>query len=210
MLHAERTIEGLGGVFVQALAGDAFDEFAQQNEIRVAVDEAIAGRIHQRFVVDFPHQRVFAAERGGKWRIGRESGSVREQHANCDLVFAVRGELRHIARKRIVETNFAFLEETHDGRRRGEELGERGEIENRVGSHALAMRDERAFAECFAVNHMAAMADEKNASGDFAILDGGFDNRVENRKIGARRLLRGGSASLRGRNPFFRSSFRHG
>lgn len=124
VLHAERAIKILRGIFVEALASDALDQFAEQNEIRVAVNEAVAGRIHQCLVIDFLHERVFAGERSGKRWIGRESGSVSEQHANRDLVFAVRGELRHVVRKRIVEANFALLEETHDGGRCGEKFGE--------------------------------------------------------------------------------------
>ncbi len=98
-------------------------------------------------------------------------------------------ELGHVARERIVEANFALFEEAHDGWRGGEKFGERRQIENRADRHALAMRDERAFAECFAVNHMAAMADEEYAAGDFVVFYGGFDNGIEHGQVGARRFL---------------------
>ncbi len=94
VLHPERTIEMFFGVFVEAFAGETLHQFAEQNEICVAVNEAIAGRVHQRFVVDFLHERVFAAERGGKRRVWRESGCVCHQHANGDLIFAVRTRTR--------------------------------------------------------------------------------------------------------------------
>lgn len=48
------------------------------------------------------------------------------------------------------------------------------------------MRNERAFAECFAVNYAAAMADEQNAAGDFVVLNGGVDNGVQSRGWGER------------------------
>lgn len=118
---------------------------------------------------------------------------MRHEHANGDLILAMRRKLGHVTRERIVEADFALLEEAHDGWRGGKELGERGEIENRSGGHALAMRDERAFAKRLAIDYVAAMADEKNAAGNFIVLDCSFDDRIEHGQIGPGRFSWGGA-----------------
>ena len=103
-------------------------QFAEQQKIDVAVDEAHAGRSRGRRGASEPDAGRVARPSRGKRDVGFEPGEMREQIANGDVAFAAL-KFRDVLRDLVVELKFSLLEKLHERRRGGDHLRERCDIE---------------------------------------------------------------------------------
>src|SRR5262249_7072128 len=55
-----------------------------------------------------------------------------EEHSDRDSVLFAPSELRDVFRDRIVKADLALVEEHHEGRRRADDLGQRGQVVDRA------------------------------------------------------------------------------
>ena len=63
-----------------------------------------------------------------------------------DIALAHLGKFGDVSRHRIAQTNLPAFDQNHDRGRRGHDLCQRGEIEDRVNRHRLGLRFQRAIA----------------------------------------------------------------
>ncbi len=183
--HLERLEDVRLRVPIQPLAGDARDDVAEQKEIDVAVDVALARRRRQEDVARAADRLVRPGEFRLQRQIRRQSRGVREQLKNRDRGLPTRGERRNEFRHRIAQPHASLLDQLHHARRGGHHLGERGQIEDRVLGHRLARRQNSTLAECLAVHHPIAVADQDDGARQLVPCDRGGDHHRNLREAGA-------------------------
>src|SRR5690606_22948467 len=131
--HPERAGDVGGDVLVEALAGDPLDDLAERDEPEVAVDVAGA-RLARRCHVPHAPEGGGLVGRAPQVDPGRQTGGVGEQLLDGDRLLAVRREGGDVGGGGVREVDLAALDELHD-RDGGEELGQGGEVEDRVRAH---------------------------------------------------------------------------
>ena len=154
MHHPERSKDLLRTVHIERHSTYPLHQGPKHNEVDVAVDES-------RFRRRIRHLRECHAVPSlapipwmAQVKIRRQPGIVSQQIANNDIRFAVLRELRNILRDRIVQPNLALFHKLHHRGVRGNYLGQRRQIEDRVRRHRRARRLKRTLAECFAIDHL--------------------------------------------------------
>ena len=100
--------------------------------------------------------------------------------------FAVLLETGDELRHRIGEANPSLLDQHHHARRCRDDLGERGQIEDRVLGHRLSDREHRALSERVMIANRVAAADEDDGAREIVTGDRGFDERLDRSKSPAR------------------------
>jgi hypothetical protein len=204
LAHAERAEDSLRRESVERLTGDAPDELAQHLVARVGIDESRPGRALERLA------RLSLEDLGGRAGVDldrvvrRETGPMDEQLLDGDLraIAAAGGDLRQESGRRIAETQLPLFDEDHHRRSRRDGLRQRGDVEDRVESHRLFLREEGAEAEGLAVEDPVLAADEHDGSRELASGDRLLDHRVDPRERPrgrtciARRHRRGGEEEL--------------
>ena len=104
---------------------------------------------------------------------GPQPGGVREQVTQAHAILPVPPELRDEPGSRIVEAQTAFLEQHHHGRSRGDDLRQRGQIEDRVGRHTFDHGEDRAAAKRVLVDQAGLPAHHDNGAGKLMVTNGG-------------------------------------
>ena len=123
------------------------DDVAEQEEVDVAVDEALVGA-RERDLLDRQFDGAVVADPvEGQIDIRPQPGRVRQEMTDRDVLLAVALEAGHVVRHAIVQPDAALLHEQHRARRRGDDLGERRRVEDRVERHRLARGLDGAGAE---------------------------------------------------------------
>ena len=146
--HAERRVEPPLHEPIERLAAHPADHLAEHDEAGVAVDErtspgAKASPLCAWSLAAVGNPRAMASREG---RSGRPAG-VRQQAPDGHVAEGRRVELLHVAAERRLEVDPPLLPQHQDGRRRRHDLGERGDVEDRVDRHRLRHRDQGARAE---------------------------------------------------------------
>ena len=197
-----------GGISIQALSGQLLDDVAQQLEIEIRVGEALARRRDGHLLDDPPDGLLLALEGRLEVEIGPEAGYVREQVADRDPILPVPPESLHVSRHAVRQPQAAVLDQRHDRGRRGDDLRQRRQIEDRIERHRLGGGRQRPVSEGVPVEHRRAPAGDDHGPRHLAIGNGLLDDRanqgqarrveaagLRRRRTGPRRPgLRGGSS----------------
>ncbi len=88
VVHAERLVEIFTGVIVQHFSAQPVDDFGEQDEIDIAIDEAQAGRTGGLIDERAGDAGLVAAPGGFQIEIGPEPGKMRHEIANGDVAVA--------------------------------------------------------------------------------------------------------------------------
>ena len=122
------------------LSTDPLDDLTQHDESHIAVGEFLTGfRIGlQRHDVGNGLLRRAAVIFDGI--VCDQTADVSQQVPHSNLVFAIGRELGQIRRDRGIHINLALLDQDHHTGRRGDRLGQRGEIEHCVDCHRYLVR----------------------------------------------------------------------
>jgi hypothetical protein len=131
VLHAERAEDALVEEDVERRARDRLDDEAQEIGAEVGVDVARPGDVGE-FGSDRVAARLLGAVRDApEIAPRRESRAVREELPDRHRVLPPAGELGDVVADVGVEVQQPLVEEDHRGRRRADDLRERGEIVDR-------------------------------------------------------------------------------
>ena len=150
---------------VYILARDSPYQLPQDHETDVAIDEPLL-RLGQRRQREQPFDGLGRSVGEIADRvIGNQTRLVRQQVANRDRLFSLTGELRQMPAHRIVEPKLAAFNQQHHARRGRQRLGERGQIEDRIDRHRLALRLDAAIAKGPQESDLALSRDEHHAAG---------------------------------------------
>ncbi len=182
--HAERAEDKVLRVLIERRATHPLHQFAQHDEVDVAVQENRAGRIHQLFGIGPRISFIHASPIRFQVEVGTQSRVVRHQLADGNVGLAVLRELGNVLRHRIVELHLSELHHAHHRRRSGQHLGQRRRVEDGVGRHRLLRGLERTIAIRLAIDHCPIVADQQHGSGRISLLHGIFQQRVEWREAG--------------------------
>jgi len=87
---------------------------------------------------------------------------MRQQLSNRNVALAVALEAGNIRCHPIAQADAALLDEHHHARRRGDDLGQRRQIEDGVERHRLDRRRDGAIADGLLIEDSIASADEDN------------------------------------------------
>jgi hypothetical protein len=93
-------------------------------------------------------------------------------------------------RNRIVGLDLAIADQLHNAGGGGDYLGQRGHVEDRLGSHPFPPGFKRAIPEGLAVNHLAIVPYQNNRTGNVSPLDCVFDDGINDGQPLARSCLR--------------------
>ena len=178
VVHAERLEDFTHEKLVERRAARAMHDLAQQEEVDVAVDEALAGRGGRHFLAGQLDGGVVPLPRIGKVHVGPEAADVRQQVADRDAALAVALEARHVPRHRIVQPDATLFHQPHHGGRRRDHLGQRREVEDRIGGHRLGRGDDGALAVGLLEQDDVAPANQHDRARHLPGLDGLEDERV--------------------------------
>ena len=184
-MHPERLEDLSRRVLIQPLAAHAPDDVAEEKEVDVAVDEALARRGVRHFFDRAPDGFVGAVEFNLELEVGPQSGRVRQQMPDLDARLAIAPELRDELRDRLVQPDASFLHELHHARGRRHHFGERGEIEDGVLGHRLGRGRHRPLAEGGVVRDGVAAADQDDGAGQLVTGNRRLDQRSNGRESGA-------------------------
>ena len=201
--HAERPEDFLRRIFIEAPTAREADEFAEDDEVDVGVNERAARHAAELFLRRKIDACRVARPRGLDVEIGAQAGHVREQVAERDGFLAVLREGGEVVRDRSIEIEFAALDELHDGRSGRDDFGHGSGVVDGVVADGLGRRDKRALAVGLAVDLPLAF-EPQDAAGSLFRRDGvgygGIDRgkffRFERR---ARRRLDGNRHAARER-----------
>ena len=117
---------------------------------------------------------------------------MREQLAHRDRVLTVDGKFRPVFGDGVVELQLPAFDQLHDGGGGGDDLGQRGEIEQRVDRHRLLFRLLEAIAEGFAIGYALVVADDDHRTGHLAGAHLGLGDAVDcGQVLGAQQRWRG-------------------
>ena len=201
--HAERSEQPILKDLRQRRAFDLLDDEAEQDVVRVAVEELRAGSEHGRILerdgeqfLRGPDPARVMVEAFRKLRRVGELGQAAphlEQVADRDVV-PVRNA-RDILRDRIVEAQLAFLGEQH-GHGGGHRLGVRGDPEMRVAGRGRRAAE---FRRAVAVGEIALRGAQKDhRAREQQLLGHRVHGGLKRRRIDRLELCRGGRCSGRG------------
>ena len=131
VFHPKRPEHAIVDKGLERRLAHARDDFAQQLEVDVSVDEPVR-RGRQHFLRGERHRRVAAHPRIGQVQIRPETRRVRQQIPNGDAILAVLAELGNERRDRVVQPHLAAFDEDHHRRRRRTTLVSGGSIVSSV------------------------------------------------------------------------------
>src|SRR5579883_2542023 len=156
VVHTQWRIDLVVRELRECLARQPLYDFAEQDVVRVAVNKCRARR-HDRLLCQCLLQpSLIPAPGRAHIEIGRKTGEMRHQKTNCDRALTAL-EFRDVFRNRIIEPDLTLLEKLHDGRRRRDDFGERGCVEDRIECHRLAGGNQCPGAICLLVNDPAVV-----------------------------------------------------
>jgi hypothetical protein len=125
----------VGQGFVEGFAGQFLDQLPEHHQAGAGIAEGVTGR---RCGDQRRGEDGFAAggvvRQAGDLGADRQSAGVRQQHRHSDAVLAGAGESGKVGPDRRGEVDFALIDQLqHEDR--CVDLGQRGDVEDRVGPH---------------------------------------------------------------------------
>ena len=182
-LHAQRQEDVPPRVIGEHLAAQPVNDFAQQDEIDVAIDEAHARRAGGPGGAGETDAGVVAGPFRFERHVGLEAREMREQVAQRDVALASL-ELGDVVGDLVVQPELALLEELHQRRRGGNDFREGGAVEDGIESHGLRLRNQRPLPVGLAVDDLAVVPDHQNGAGQAVLCDGLVDRFIQRRRAG--------------------------
>lgn len=132
-VEAERPGDPVAQQHVQGAAGDLLEHQLERDHVQVRVQVRRAGVVHRRLVVDEPDP-LLVRGRAVQRDPGPEARGMGEQLTDRHALLARPSEVRQIRGDRRLQLQRAPLQLLH-GEDRGEQLGDRREVEHRVLGH---------------------------------------------------------------------------
>ncbi len=182
-LHAQRLEDILARIVVQHLAAQPMHQFAQQDEVDVAIDEAGSRRPGGRIRAGQVDAGLVAAPRHRQRHVRLQPGKMREEIADGDVAFPAL-KFGNVLRDLVIQLKLALLEQLHQRRRGGDHLGQRRQIEHGIERHGLCLRNQRPVAIGFPVNDLAIVADNQHRSRETFLRDRLSDDIVGSLRSG--------------------------
>jgi hypothetical protein len=161
---------------IQPLRGHPLHDLAEKNEVQITVGEGPAGR-RQRLFSSGKLDSLLISQPIGLDQSRPQSGRVGEEMTHRDGVATISPELLDVARDRGVEVHFPLLDEHHDRRSRGHDLGQRRHIKNGVEGQRFRRRNAGAAAIHIAID-VAVALDPEDSADDLVLVDGALNGRV--------------------------------
>ena len=180
-LHAQRQEYVLPRVIGEHPAAQPVNDFAQQNEIDVAIDEAHTRRAGGFGGAGETDARVVARPLRFERHVGLEARKMREQVAQRDVALAFL-KFGDVVGDLVVQTELALLEKLHQRRGGGNDFREGGAVEDGIGRHGLGLRNQRPFPVRLAVDDLAVVSDQQNGAGQAILCDGLVDDLIQRRR----------------------------
>ncbi len=180
LLHAEG-IKDLGvGEAVEGGPGDRLDHQAQQHGVEVAVLGGVAGGADQWLRVEQgDHARAASAGAPVDRHVVLEAAGVVQQHAHGHLILEPAREAGQVTPDPGVEVELALIHQAHRRARRGDDLGDGGDVpERRVGVGDLGRGIPGEMAVAAGVEDRVPPADDDDRAGIEALADPGLGGLV--------------------------------
>src|SRR5205085_1130470 len=108
--QAERHVDVAARKLVERLPAHAMHDFAERDEIDVAIDEARARRIAQPLRCESLNRLVVARPLLREIEIRREARTVRQQLLDGYLLAPLAFDFRDVAHERIIQTHLSALD----------------------------------------------------------------------------------------------------
>ena len=179
VLHPQRLEDLLAREPVERQTADATDDVAEQEEVDVAVDEPLP-RLRRGNLVDGERdRRLVSRPHLSQIDVGPQARDMGQKMTDGDVTFAVAFEARDVGGHTIAQSNASLLDQDHDAGGRGDDLGQRGQVEHRVERHRLGVRHERAIADRFLIEDLVAPAHEHDRARQLLLLDRRADERLD-------------------------------
>ncbi len=178
VFHAERRENAVARELVERLAAHSPHDVPEQEEVDVAIDEPLAGRRGRRLLDRQLDRLVVSGPQVAEVHVRAQARDMRQQMTDGDVSLAVALETRNERRDTVREPHLAVFHQHHHARRGRDHLGERREIEDRVGGHRLRCRHESAIAERLLEDHAIAASHEDHGSRQLLVLDVLRDERL--------------------------------
>ena len=180
---------------IEEQPADLFDDFGQQHEVQIAVDEPLAGRRDRRQGNRARNRGPGAFEDLFERQVRSQTGGVRQQMGDGDRLPPLTGEPRQEIGHAVAQPKSPLLDEHHDARGRRDDLGQGREVEHGVDGHRLGrLRRERSRPEGPFVHDLAAVPHDDHGAGKMPVPHGPLDQ--------GRRCVQGVSGRWRpGRSP---------
>ena len=102
-----------------------------------------------------------------------------QQLTHRNVLLPILCEFREIMRHRIVGLDLPFSNQLHHACSRGNHLGQRRHVENRVQRHFLASWFERAISERLSVDHPPVVPHHHHGARNIAPLNGVLDDGID-------------------------------
>ena len=156
---------------IDILPAHAPHQLTQHDETQVAVGELLSSSGQRLRGEDSLPGLFRAAFEIAQVIVGDKAALVREQMPHGDLLFARRRELRDVSRHGVVQPQLFLFGKEHDAGGRGDGLGERSHVEERVGRHRQGRGLDLPLAVCLKEGDLSVAADEHHAARHFSRLE---------------------------------------
>ncbi len=177
--HTQRHEDVLFGEHVEPLAAAAFDEPSQHEETHVGVTEMIAGTRYQIEVGDPLPGLVGALLVIIERVVGNEARAMAEKLLDGDRALAVTVKLGKHTSDSVGRAEPALVDQDHDRRGRGDRLGERCQIKDRVAGHCLRCRLDRPQSRRTGVGDPAPAPHQNDRAWDLPLRNGSVDGCID-------------------------------
>ena len=111
--------------------------------------------------------------------VGDKPRAVAEELVDGDRPLAVVVEFGQQAAEPVAQPQLALFDQDHDRGRRGDRLGERGHVEDRVARHRFRRRTDGATPGRAGIGDESSTADQDDRAGDLPALDGPVDGAID-------------------------------
>ena len=180
--HLKWLKDFLHGVAIESQTAHDPHEFAEDNEVDVAVDEGAPGGAAEFFLAGEGDAGFVAGPDGVGVDVRTQARVMHQKLPNRDGTFVVLRKGREVADDGCVELEFAAFDELHDGGGGRDDLGQRSRVIDCVLADGLGGRREGALTVSLAVDFAVAFEPEHTA-GNLFRGDGLGDGRIHGRQF---------------------------
>ena len=179
--HLQRSIHVGFAKGIQGLARNLLHEMTQENEINVGINEPGVGRMRGLLIAG-QFQGLVGTAPSAATQTGAQSRSVRQNLPHRNGLLAVGGEGREVMGQGLLWVDAPALNQPGHRWRRGQHLGQRGSIINRVQAGRLQRWIHRAVPIGPGIHHPVALQPEDSARATIRG-DGLHDGPVDGREL---------------------------
>ena len=169
--HLQRREDVFVGEGVHRHPADPLDQLPEGDEPHVGVTEPGARRGFEFQTGDAFECLRLAVGVVGQGVVGDQSGGVEQELLDGHRLLAPDGERRPVFCHRVARFQLPLLDQEHDRGRRGDRLGQRRQVEDRVRGHWCLLGLHRPLAVRLAENNRVVADDQHHRTGTVAPLD---------------------------------------